>query len=104
QLLEVERDPEDAAQAARARALGLVAGDPLEAFLLDEAQQVVDLVVLARDLPSESGIPLEERGRGGGELRLGSPRPPRQVLAKVFEERGCHVFAGADCARVGRAS
>src|SRR5262249_6114155 len=68
ELFEVQGDAEDAAELARAYAVGLLAGDALEALHLDQAEQVVDLVVLLRNLLGEARVALEEGRHAADEL------------------------------------
>ena len=90
ELLEIQRHPENAAQLSRAHAFGRLAGDALEALDLDEAEQVVDLVVLLRDLLGKTRIALEEGRHAADELRLDEPRHHGEVLAQVFAQDASH--------------
>jgi hypothetical protein len=85
ELFEVQCDAEDAAQAPRARAARGLTGDPLEAGLLDRAEEVVDLIVLVAHARRQRDVLLEEGRHGGHQLRLDKPRHQGEVLAQVFQ-------------------
>src|SRR5262249_3950176 len=61
---------------------------------LDQAEQVVDLVVLLRNLLGEARVALEEGRHAADELRLDEPRHHGEVLAQAFAQDASH---GSGC-------
>src|SRR5262245_26228883 len=90
ELLEVERHPEDATKLAGAHVARRRLGEALEALHLDEAEQIVDLVVFLGDLLGEPCVSLKERGHAPDELRLDEPRHHGEVLTEVLVQDASH--------------
>ncbi len=64
---------------------GLAQGQQTDHALVDLGLQLVDLRVMADHLAGQFGVPLDQRGDGGGELRFRQPAHAHDVRVQLLE-------------------